>query len=278
MKSASQLMRILDLLAARDLPLAAATISRISGVPRSSTYRLLKEMEAGGYAISDGSGGWSLGVRASEMGSGESTFADALRVLEAFKGSASRLDFSAVRQASSLRTVSARRAIALLSENELLLAHEDGSYSLGTWMVRMAGGLDPVERLRLAATPVLAELRDQSGETANLLIRERKLAVYVEQAESRQPLRHSHWVGRRIPLEETASGQVLLGEPGVQVARDAVEEGVTAVACAVPGVSEPPAAVSLTGPSVRMAGERLVEARSRVRDAAGRIGEVLSSG
>jgi DNA-binding IclR family transcriptional regulator len=103
---------------------------------------------------------------------------------------------------------------------------------------------------------VLARLRDATGETANLIVRDGEQAVYLDQVESRHALRHAGWAGRRIPLTRGAAAMALTGDDGPHVARDAVEVGVTAVACRILAPVES-AAVGITAPSARMTQRRL---------------------
>jgi DNA-binding IclR family transcriptional regulator len=122
---------------------------------------------------------------------------------------------------------------------------------------------------------VLAALRDGTGETANLVVRDADEAVYLDQVESVHALRHAGWAGRRIALDRGAAASALRGADGPQVARDAVEVGVTAIACRVPLAAEPAAAVSVTAPTARMAGRRLTLGCTAVKRAANELAEVL---
>jgi DNA-binding IclR family transcriptional regulator len=123
---------------------------------------------------------------------------------------------------------------------------------------------------------VLAALRDGTGETANLVVRDADEAVYLDQVESVHALRHAGWAGRRIALDRGAAASALRGADGPQVARDAVEVGVTAIACRVPLAAEPAAAVSVTAPTARMTGRRLTLGCTAVKRAANELAEVLA--
>jgi hypothetical protein len=92
--------------------------------------------------------------------------------------------------------------------------------------------------------------------------------------ESPHALRHAGWAGRSIPLSGGAAGAALNGGEGPHVARDAVEVGVTAVACGVE--HDPPAALGVTAPTARMTDRRLNLCRTAVRRAADRLAEVLA--
>jgi DNA-binding IclR family transcriptional regulator len=147
--------------------------------------------------------------------------------------------------------------------------------ALGVRLAALAARSGPLQRLRAAARPVLAGLRDATGETANLIVRDADEAVYLDQVESLHALRHAGWSGRRIALDRGAAASALTGADGPQVASDAVEEGVTAIACRVPVAAEPPSAVSVTAPTVRMTGRRLTLGCTAVKRAANELAEVL---
>jgi DNA-binding IclR family transcriptional regulator len=111
----------------------------------------------------------------------------------------------------------------------------------------------------------LTQLREQTSETANLLARYGDEVVYLEQEESWHALRHAGWIGRRIPLAHSASGRALVsGQPEAITVSDQIEEGVTAVACAIHGVPGQSAALSVTGPSMRLRGRKLDNAKAAV--------------
>jgi len=132
-----------------------------------------------------------------------------------------------------------------------------------------------VNYLRTLARPHLVALRNVTRETANLVVRDGLDAVYLDQVESQRSLRHSGWSGRAIPIAGTATGAALSGEFGAKVAADAVESGVTAVACRIPIDHAPAAAVSVIGPTFRLRGSILQHVRTEVESAARRIAEDL---
>ena len=63
-------LAVLQLLAARPAPVSAAAIARDLGLPRSTTYELLTELAAAGFAVHlPGERRWGLGLSAFEIGS-----------------------------------------------------------------------------------------------------------------------------------------------------------------------------------------------------------------
>ncbi|MFD4420584.1 IclR family transcriptional regulator [Agromyces sp. NPDC058484] len=76
-----------------------------------------------------------------------------------------------------------------------------------------AGPRFDTNRLALAARPILAELRDQTAESAQLWIRRGDVRVCQESADATQELRVTLPVGWVLPLAEGGSaGRILSGE------------------------------------------------------------------
>jgi DNA-binding IclR family transcriptional regulator len=95
------------------------------------------------------------------------------------------------------------------------------------------------------------QLRDATHETASLIIRDGDHGLYVDQVESRYVLRVGSWVGRRVPLENTATGAAFMDPTTSHLARVAVESGVTSVACAL-DLPRQDAAISILAPGWRL--------------------------
>ena len=160
------------------------------------------------------------------------------------------------------------RILPSLVESDLLHADAAGTYSLGLELVSLASRVGWVDRLRIAARAHLMRLRDATQETANLIVLDGDHAIYVDQVESPYALRHSGWVGRRVPLAGTATGAAFEDPGTAHTMADAVENGVTAIACTI-DISDYDAAVGITAPSWRIEEfgvprtEQMVEAVSR---------------
>jgi DNA-binding IclR family transcriptional regulator len=266
-------VEVLTLLATAGRPVPAAMIARECGIPRSSTYEIVNALAEAGFA-EPAEGGFKAGPRARELAGGV-TIAGALAVLESFDQQSTQLGPAEVCRRSGLPLT---RVEPLLDDlvGAGLLSAEDGRMALGVRIAALAARSAPLDRLRVAARPVLTALRDSTGETANLVVRDGDHGVYLDQVESTHALRHAGWAGRTIALDAGAAAGALTGAEGPQVAHDAVEVGVTAVACRVPGSHDPAAAVSVTAPTARMTGRRLTLSRTAVRRAADDLAEVLT--
>ena len=276
-RSAERALRVMEVLIARTQPAPAAWIARECGIPRSSVYPILNVLARHQIARHDaGRRLWSVGPRVQEVGADQPSLRDCVSVLNAFDRRSAQLDPGEIARRAGLRLDRTSRALLALQAEGLVSHTGDGRFGLGLYLAALAARIGPVERLRTAARQALAELRDQTGETANLLIRDGNTVLYLDQIESQRALRHTGWAGRSVPLAGTAVGNALQSDGGVFVAVDAVEIGVTAVAARIPA-AEFDAVVSITGPSARLRAGNLDVARRQVAAAALDIAGALNA-
>ncbi len=87
-----------------------------------------------------------------------------------------------------------------------------GEYILGLRLLSLASVVLRQLNLRQIAYPFLEQLRNQTQETANLVMLDTDEVMYVEKAESRQPIRAFSMIGRRAPVHATGAGKVLLAD------------------------------------------------------------------
>lgn len=90
---------------------------------------------------------------------------------------------------------------------------EDGrAFRLGLAVLRL--GFEYLASLGIAALaqPLIERLRDRSGRSANLVVRDGRDVVYIVRATSSSPFGSSVTVGTRFPAHATALGQLLLGD------------------------------------------------------------------
>ncbi len=255
---------MLDLLAERGHAMGSMAIAHECAIPRSTIYRLLNVMRSHEYLVYDRRGRrWSLGPRLFRVGPASPTVAQVLQVLETFDTRVPHLSVADVARRTGLDVSRSSQLVDVLLSEGLLAADEAGRVGLGLRIVGLAARVEPIEHLLRTAHPYLELLRDRTGETANLLVRDGASALYLDQAESPRALRVSGWTGRRIPLAGSASGAALTG-PGVHVVSDAVEPGVIAVACGIRGFGSLEAAISITAPIARLQGSPLARAQAEV--------------
>jgi IclR family transcriptional regulator, acetate operon repressor len=250
--SVSRALDILEYLSARVGSSPAAVIGRQFGIPKSSLHHLLHQLEERRYVTYDRKGhGWSLGSRLSELTSDAPLFAHALAVLEVFPSGVGGMSLRAIEQAAQLPAATVARIVPELEKHGFVADQGDGSYTLGLELVSLATRVRWLDRYRIAARPYLVQLRDVTGETANLIVQDGDHALYLDQVESHSALRYSGWVGRRVPMAGTATGAAFHDAFSPHIVADAVELGVTAVACAI-GDMYPPLVVSILAPTSRL--------------------------
>lgn len=169
-----------------------------------------------------------------------------------------------------------------------------GSVRPGPVLVRFArGDVADADLVALAANTLLS-LAEQSGETVNLAVPGRRGVDHLAQQDSRHFIGGTNWVGRAAPLHCTANGKVLLAygaarlpagplerltqhtvvvpaeleaelaavrTRGYATTLEELEPGLVAVAAPVfdPRSGEVVAALSVSGPTIRLTPARLDE-------------------
>ena len=252
LKATSRTLDVLEFVGRQGLPVTASDIGSACGIPRSSLYKLLRVFEERGYLASmPGDAGWTPGQRLLELRADSLLFVHGMAVLGAFETSGGGLCAEDVATRSGLPRDMVDRLLVAMAGHGLVIPASDGTFGLGSRFISMASRVGWAERLQLTARPTLVRLRDASGETASLLMEDAGQALYLDQVESRFDLRCRGWVGRRVPLEGTSVGAAIADSSRAHIVEDAVDAGVTAIACAIPGI-EPWAGVSIIGPTWRL--------------------------
>jgi IclR family transcriptional regulator, acetate operon repressor len=179
----------------------------------------------------------------------------ALTLLDAVAGTDGGCTLSQAARAAELSPSTAMRLLNTLQAHGYLSRDADGRFGSGPTLLRVGASALRRDPLYDRAAPYLVRLAEQTGETANLAIRDGRAAVYLRSAPSPQAVRHVSWIGRGVPLTDTALGAALrddVGDLGYAVALGSEESDVTAVATPVRGESGAVvAALSITGPSFR---------------------------
>jgi DNA-binding IclR family transcriptional regulator len=275
-RSADRALRLLEFLSKRIHVTPTMIIGAGCDIPKSTLHNLLNLMRDRRFVTYHRpERGWTLGPRLAELCVDSPSLVQALAVFRAFEQGRNRLSVAEIARRSRLSSEAVARALRLLEKDGLVRRGPDERYGLGLRFVSLASRVGDLDRLRMAAQRYLVELRGATGETANLVVRDGDHALEIDQVESRQALRHTGWFGVQIPLTNSAAGAALCGAMGVQVVHDAVEEGVTAVACSILGTDDPPAALSVTGPTFRLQAERLKRTCEAVQYAAMQVGAAL---
>jgi IclR family acetate operon transcriptional repressor len=135
----------------------------------------------------------------------------ALSLLEALEDSRGEVGIAELSKRVALHVSTAHRILAtLVARGYARQNPETGRYALGAEALHLAEAYLGQMDLRRVVRPVLERLTQETGETANLVILDRREALYLDKVESPQSLRIFSRIGRRAPLHCTAVGKVLL--------------------------------------------------------------------
>ena len=164
------------------------------------------------------------------------------------------LDLLGVQGATGLPRATAHRLAVALEHHHLIRRDPQGRFCLGFELIHLGRAATDAFPLAEFATPALVELRDQTGESVQLYVREGESRRCVVSLQSSHALRWIVPEGALLPIGRGSAGRVL-AEGGPHVA-DSVEErepGVASVSAAVlDRQGTVIAAVSLSGPVERL--------------------------
>lgn len=113
---------------------------------------------------------------------------------------------------TGLHSSTAFRILASLHHHDWVTRDINGAYQLGGGLMRYASQAEQQLDLRQIALPIMTALRDQTGETVNLTLRENDEVIYIERVTSNRMMRVEQIIGSRAPLHVTAVGKLMLGE------------------------------------------------------------------
>ena len=191
----------------------------------------------------------------------------AVLVLDAVQAGAHSL--AALTESTGLSRATAHRLAVALESHRFLAREGDGRWRLGPRLAAPAGSDDLVER----AGPVLARLRDATGESAQLYRRQGDRRVCVAAADLGSGLRDTVPVGTALPMTAGSAAQVLLAFGSGEVPAGAAftdrvlaevrrrgwahsaaerEQGVASVSAPVVVGGQLVGAVSVSGPLERL--------------------------
>jgi DNA-binding IclR family transcriptional regulator len=185
--------------------------------------------------------------------------------------------------ATALPRATAHRLASALERHLLVRRDESGRFALGPALVRLGRAASGTLESSLvdAAGPALAELRDTTGESAQLYVRSGDTRVCLLSLESPYSLRTIVAVGAALPMDRGSAAKVLAAraevlETGWAESVEERERGVASVSAPVWIDGRVAAAVSVSGPierTTRHPGRRYAPA---VTAAARRVQAALS--
>lgn len=178
---------------------------------------------------------------------------------------------------TGLSRATAHRLASALEVHGLLRRTADGRFALGPRLVALGSSAAAGWPLADAARPALAALRDETGESAQLYVRDGDSRVCIASLQSPHGLRTIVATGAVLALDQGSGGRVLTGEVGPDgwVASVAEREaGVASVSAPVVDRARTVvAAVSVSGPIERLTYEPGAAYGPAVAAAAARIAE-----
>ena len=234
-----------------------------------------------------------------------------LKLLAEFDG----LTLTEVAQRSELSPATTYRLLTTMEDHGFVMNNEaEGLWRVGVEAFRAGSAFARGTKIVDVGRPVMHDLMERSGETANLAIEEDGDVVFVSQVETHEAIRAFFRPGSRGPMHASGIGKALLAEREDENVRRLVDrkglpeytrktlvtpdalvedlaeirargwslddeerhEGMRCIACPIYNAhGEAIAGVSISGPTVRMPDDRLAQLASLVKQAAGEITDAI---
>jgi DNA-binding IclR family transcriptional regulator len=135
----------------------------------------------------------------------------ALDILEALAGAGRGIGIVDLSARVGLHASTVHRLLAtLVVRGYARQSPRSQRYSLGTRVLQLGRSFHDRSDLRQEAHRYLQLLMDNSGETANLVMRDGDEVVYIDQVQSPHLVRMFAEIGRRVPLHTTAGGKAIV--------------------------------------------------------------------
>lgn len=185
------------------------------------------------------------------------------------------ISLSDAARVADLSASTALRLLRTLEGSGFVTRDPNGDFRPGASVIQLGALALGQESLVSLCTPHMKRLVAETGESCYLSIPgPGETGIYIAIVEGTHSVRHTSWVGRSIPLEGSAAGQVLNGKhggSGYAIVRSGVEDDITAVAVPVALGGRTVAALSIVVPSYRLDeakarrfGEELVKAAGSI--------------
>ncbi|MEX0730082.1 MAG: IclR family transcriptional regulator [Aquisalimonadaceae bacterium] len=122
--------------------------------------------------------------------------------------------------ATGLHASTVHRILANLQALGYVDRPHAGHYCLGSRVLELAGRISRRLDLRQEALAEMEKLRDRTGESINLVVREGDEVVYLERIPGTASVRVEYTPGSRSPLHLNAAGKLFLAEGGFEACAD----------------------------------------------------------
>ncbi|MDK2823537.1 MAG: IclR family transcriptional regulator, regulon repressor [Clostridia bacterium] len=238
----------------------------------------------------------------------------ALQIMEVFSSEKRELGVTEIAQSLGIHKSTVFGLLATLENRGYVEQNlENGKYKLGLKLFELGNLVQEGMDLRSLAAPFIAELVDKYGETVHLVIHDKGEVVYIDKRESLSNIRILSRVGSRLPMHCTGVGKCLLAfmaEEDIQLVikkglrpftpntiidaeklkqelatirnngyafdLEEIEMGLRCVAAPIKNhKGEVIAAISLSGPSMRMDEEKMLQLIEPIKTAALKISRSL---
>jgi DNA-binding IclR family transcriptional regulator len=146
----------------------------------------------------------------------------ALRILRCFSPERTALGVSEIARVLQMHKSTTYRLLVTLEREQFLYQVEPGRYALSYTVLELATAVSNSGGVRAVVLEQLGQLVAQTGETAHLAVLDDGEVLYLEKVEGTWSLRMPSAVGRKVPLNCTALGKVLLSGMAPDELDDAV--------------------------------------------------------
>ncbi|MCC7483411.1 MAG: IclR family transcriptional regulator [Burkholderiales bacterium] len=137
-----------------------------------------------------------------------------LDVLETFGRAGKQLSLSVLARLSGIPVSTCHGVVRALERRGFLYFASPREAYPTRKLLELAAGIDARDPVLAQLAPALAALREETGETALLGVRQGDAVLYLLVLESPQAIRYTAHSGDRKPLHSSAIGKVLLGAMG----------------------------------------------------------------
>ncbi|OJX38303.1 MAG: hypothetical protein BGO78_09860 [Chloroflexi bacterium 44-23] len=149
---------------------------------------------------------------------------NALRILNLFENGVHELGNSEIAKRLNMDPGTVAGLIFTLKINKYLDQNPDNrKYRLGLKIAERAAVLLNQMDIRKTAAPFLEDLRDWSGESVNLAIRDNHEVVYIERMFGNHALGIRSEVGKRAPIHSTALGKAIIANFSAEELKSVLE-------------------------------------------------------